>query len=196
MVELDEGGVMLALKEVNLVVKTNKKRRGAKPTEGENTSVYVTGLPTAIGDCSENHLSAFFGRAGKVFKVKLYKQAGTGALKGDALVTYMSSDEADKSCALLNKQSIRSGYPITVKRADFSQSESKKQVRIKPEIVKTFHGEGGLGINFGEAWEIEEIDEESQAEVLGLRPAIWLTHIQGKLIVGQPGEPRHALVSC
>ena len=25
---------------------------------------------------------------------------------------------------------------------------------------------GGLGINFGEAWEIEDIDEESQAEVL------------------------------
>jgi tetratricopeptide (TPR) repeat protein len=142
MVELDEGGVMLALKEVNLVVKTNKKKRGAKPAEGENTSVYVAGLPTAPGDCSENHLSTFFGRAGKVFKVKLYKQAGTGALKGDALVTYMSSDEADQSCALLNKQSIRSGYPISVKRADFSQSESKKKVRIKPEITKTFHGEG------------------------------------------------------
>ena len=47
---------------------------------------------------------------------------------------------------------------------------------------------GGLGINFGEAWEIEDIDEESQAEVLGLRPAIWLTHIQGELIVGKPGE--------
>ena len=48
---------------------------------------------------------------------------------------------------------------------------------------------GGLGINFGEAWEIEDIDEESQAEVLGLRPAIWLSHIQGDLIVGKPGQP-------
>eukprot|EP01046_Picozoa_sp_COSAG06_P116987 COSAG06_NODE_64019_length_260_cov_1.602484_1_plen_42_part_10 len=35
---------MLALKESNIVVKKNKKRRGDKPAEGENTSVY--GLET------------------------------------------------------------------------------------------------------------------------------------------------------
>ena len=35
MVELDEGGTMLALKESNLVVKKNKKKRGKLPEEGE-----------------------------------------------------------------------------------------------------------------------------------------------------------------
>jgi hypothetical protein len=65
-----------------------------------------------------------------VFKVKLYKHAGTGALKGDALVTYMSAEESDKAASLLHRQSIRSGYVISVKKADFTQSESKKRVRF------------------------------------------------------------------
>ena len=64
-----------------------------------------------------------------MFKVKLYKHAGTGALKGDALVTYMSAEESDKAASLLHRQSIRSGYVISVKKADFTQSESKKRVR-------------------------------------------------------------------
>ena len=38
--------------------------------------------------------------------------------------------------------------------------------------------------------EIEDIEEESQAEILGLRPAIWLTHIQGELIAGKPDSVR------
>ena len=63
-----------------------------------------------------------------MFKVKLYKHAGTGALKGDALVTYMSAEESDKAASLLHRQSIRSGYVISVKKADFTQSESKKRV--------------------------------------------------------------------
>ena len=172
---------MLALKETNLTVQTKKKRRGKLPAEGENTSVYVSGLPTDEGACTENHLSVFFGRAGKVFKVKLYKN---GALmKGDALVTYMSADEASKACSTLHRMDIRSGCPISVKKADFSQSD-KKRVRLRAEITKTFHGTGGLGINFGDAWEIEDIEEESQAEILGLRAAIWLSHINEDLIIG------------
>ena len=33
--------------------------------------------------------------------------------------------------------------------------------RLRADITKTFHGTGGLGINFGDAWKIEDVDEVS-----------------------------------
>jgi len=44
--------------------------------------------------------------------------------------------------------------------------------------------------------EIEDIEEDSQAEILGLRPAIWLTHIQGELIAGKPDSVRKTTPLC
>ena len=85
---------------------------------------------------------------------------------------------------ILNIKEIRSGFTIAVTKADFGQSK-KKTVTLRPEIVKTFTKVGGLGINFSDEWEIEEIEEDSQAEEKGLRAALWLTHIQDELIAGK-----------
>ena len=182
LVEMDQGGT-LALKQSSLTGKFNKRKRRPDSKPEGNTSVYVTGLPTTMGDVTDQFLNTYFGRIGKVFRVKAYKNFD-GSLKGDALVTYRDADDAEKAVNLLHRQEIRSDCPISVVVADFTQS-AKRTVRLKPEITKTFKMEGGLGINFSDDWEIEEITPGSQADLAGLRCALWLTHIQGELIVGK-----------
>jgi hypothetical protein len=101
-------------------------------------------------------LTTYFSKAGTVFKAKVYKNADA-TLKGDALVTYSDDAAADKAVVLLNRQEIRSGFAITVTKADFNQSQ-KKAVTVRPSITHIFTRAGGLGINFSDEWEIEEVE--------------------------------------
>ena len=58
-------------------------------------------------------------------------------------------------------------------------------MHVAAQVIRTFTEDGGLGISFSDDWEIEEISEGSQAEKHKLwAPGLWLTHIQGKYIVG------------
>eukprot|EP00656_Telonema_subtile_P036177 TRINITY_DN4013_c0_g3_i1.p1 TRINITY_DN4013_c0_g3~~TRINITY_DN4013_c0_g3_i1.p1 ORF type:complete len:367 (-),score=105.13 TRINITY_DN4013_c0_g3_i1:53-1153(-) len=96
--------------------KKKKKKKFEKPEEGQNTCVYVTGLPTQ--ELTDTWVKNVFQKAGKVFKVKLYHHANL-TLKGDALVTYLTAEAAIQAVNQFNGHEIRTGCIVSVTVADF-----------------------------------------------------------------------------
>lgn len=97
-----------------------------------NTSVYVTGIPD---DASEAELAAVFSKCGLLRenddgtpKVRLYRDAATGAPKGDALVTYLKEPSVVLALSILDGAQFRpgsSGPAMSVAVATFSNKEGK-----------------------------------------------------------------------
>lgn len=88
------------------------KRKPSEPSwfeqdEQHNTKVYVSNLPT---DTTEEEFVELMQKCGLVMrdpktqkmKIKLYKEAGTEYLKGDALCTYIRIESVDLALKLLD----------------------------------------------------------------------------------------------
>ncbi len=105
--------------------------------------MYVQGLPK---DVTADELRRFFGKAGVLRidletgeeRIKLYKEADTGELKGDALVSYANEDSVEIAMTMLSGKDIRTGCPITLERAQFEQKGEykKREKKAIDELAK------------------------------------------------------------
>ena len=72
------------------------KRRQGGESGLQQSQVYVGNLAYRV---REQQLRQFFSKYGRIRRVKIVKNTGTGRSKGFAFVTYASGKEADKSLA-------------------------------------------------------------------------------------------------
>ena len=96
-----------------------------------NWSLYVQGVPKEL---SYTALHSLFSKAGKVLKVKLYKDAA-GEPKGDGLVTFASEEAVT---AALEREWSMFGDVLTVTKATFSEKNSAANADW-PRIVVLCH---------------------------------------------------------
>lgn len=121
-----------------------EKRKASEPTwfevdEKQNTNVYVSNLPLNI---EEQEFVDLMQKCGLVmrdptngnFKVKLYKEPGTGYLKGDALCTYIRIESIDLALNLLDGYNYK-GHILKVERAKF-QLKGEFDPKLKPKMKK------------------------------------------------------------
>ncbi|XP_044269057.1 HIV Tat-specific factor 1 homolog [Tribolium madens] len=121
-----------------------EKRKASEPTwfevdETENTKVYVSNLPT---DIEEQEFVDLMQKCGLVmkdptngsFKIKLYKEPGTGYLKGDALCTYIKIESVELALSLLDGYDHK-GHKLKVERAKF-QMKGAYDPKLKPKMKK------------------------------------------------------------
>lgn len=124
--------------------KQGEKRKASDPTwfevnESENTNVYVSNLPL---DIEEQEFVDFMQKCGLVmrdpvngnFKVKLYRDPGTGDLKGDALCTYIRIESVDLALNLLDGY-LYKDHKIKVEKAKF-QLKGEYDPKLKPKMRK------------------------------------------------------------
>ncbi|KAG5879444.1 hypothetical protein JTB14_027681 [Gonioctena quinquepunctata] len=123
---------------------TGEKRKASDPTwfeidETQNTSVYVSNLPT---DIEEQEFVDFMQKCGLVmrdpqtgnFKIKLYREPGTSFPKGDALCTYIRIESVELALKLLDGNDLN-GQKIKVERAKF-QMKGEFDPKLKPKMKK------------------------------------------------------------
>ncbi|KAH1003443.1 hypothetical protein HUJ04_003368 [Dendroctonus ponderosae] len=121
-----------------------EKRKASEPTwfevdEKQNTNVYVSNLPL---DIEEQEFVDFMQKCGLVmrdpvtgnFKVKLYRERGTGQLKGDALCTYIRIESVALALKLLDGY-IYKDHKVKVERAKF-QLKGEFDPKLKPKMKK------------------------------------------------------------
>ncbi|XP_044750958.1 HIV Tat-specific factor 1 homolog [Coccinella septempunctata] len=120
------------------------KKKPSEPTwfeidETQNTKVYVSNLPT---DITEEEFIELMSKCGLVmrdltngsFKIKLYKEAGTEFLKGDALCTYIKIESVDLALQLLDGYNFK-GKKIKVEKAKF-EMKGQYDPKLKPKMKK------------------------------------------------------------
>ncbi|RZC34657.1 HIV Tat-specific factor 1 -like [Asbolus verrucosus] len=121
-----------------------EKRKASEPQwfdvdETENIKVYVSNLPT---DITEQEFVDLMQKCGLVmrdpstgnFKIKLYKEPGTGYLKGDALCTYIKVESVQLALNLLDGSDYK-GRKLKVERAKF-QMKGDYDPKLKPKMKK------------------------------------------------------------
>ena len=120
------------------------KRKVTEPSwfdldESHNNKVYVTNLPKNI---TEEEFVDLMQKCGLIMrdsktqkmKVKLYKEAGTDILKGDALCTYIRVESVELALNLLDGMDFK-GKKIKVERAKF-QMRGMYNPTLKPKAKK------------------------------------------------------------
>lgn len=106
-----------------------RARRAAARRKHENTSVYVTGIPS---DATERELAAHFTKCGILLpnpqtgrpRIKLYTHPD-GSLKGDALITFALRPSVDNALEILENAPLRP--PHAVLRVQEASFEHKRQ---------------------------------------------------------------------
>ncbi|CAN0192576.1 unnamed protein product, partial [Ectocarpus fasciculatus] len=93
---------------------------GTAGAKAQNTSVYITGLPS---DISQAKIELVFSQHGSVKRTKVYRNEA-GEAKGDGLVTFAKPASVDLAVAKMNGHVISVGYPISVSMADFNRTKS------------------------------------------------------------------------
>ncbi|KAJ2628505.1 hypothetical protein H4R22_003844, partial [Coemansia sp. RSA 1290] len=100
-----------SLPEGDVDGRSGKRKLPAQSKKRENTSIYISGLPL---DATEDEVVEFFSQCGTIMpdiitnkpKVKLYRD-DTGALKGDALVTYYKQPSVQLALDILDDSRFR-----------------------------------------------------------------------------------------
>lgn len=107
--------------------------------DSKNTSIYVSNLPT---DISEEEFVDFMQKCGLVmrdhqtgnFKIKLYRDAHSNTLKGDALCTYIKVESVELALNLLDGSDFK-GHKVKLERAKF-QLKGEFDPKLKPKMKK------------------------------------------------------------
>ncbi|KXS21623.1 hypothetical protein M427DRAFT_51042 [Gonapodya prolifera JEL478] len=115
--------------EDQAAVKKPKPAKAPPP----NTSIYVTNLPQ---DTDEEEMKGFFSKCGLIMsdvatgkpRIKLYRNASTNQLKGDALITFFKEESVALAIQLLDESEYRIGKGpiIRVSKAQFTPKEPKQ----------------------------------------------------------------------
>lgn len=89
------------------------------------SSIYVTRLPN---DTTVEELSTYFSRCGLILpdavtgkpRIKLYKDASTNQLKGDALITFFRPESVQLALTLFDDSDLRPGVRIRVEKVSIA----------------------------------------------------------------------------
>ncbi|KAJ2850094.1 hypothetical protein IWW36_002149 [Coemansia brasiliensis] len=136
------------LPENDTAGRSAKRKSQAQSKKRENTSIYISGLPL---NTTEEEVAEFFSQCGTIMpdiltnepKVKLYRD-GTGALKGDALVTYYKKPSVQLALDILDDSRFRPADPahIRVQQAEFesklplNDADKAKRPRVDSKLVQ------------------------------------------------------------
>ncbi|KAJ2668479.1 hypothetical protein IWW42_005155 [Coemansia sp. RSA 1085] len=141
-----------SLPEGDVDGRSGKRKLPAQSKKRENTSIYISGLPL---DATEDEVVEFFSQCGTIMpdiitnkpKVKLYRD-DTGALKGDALVTYYKQPSVQLALDILDDSRFRpaDSAHIRVQQAEFEpkaplgDADKAKRPRVDSKKLDWFEG--------------------------------------------------------
>ena len=130
-------------------------KKAAEASSASNLSIYVSGIPPEL---SFNAVQNLFGKAGKVTRCKLYKDA-SGENKGDGIVTF--ANEAGLQAALERDDWDLFGDILTVTKAAFTEKEqTPKEDWSRVVVLKQMFSQEEIGAAADYRAFVTQLEEE------------------------------------